>query len=320
MDKEQTYVGVDVSKGNLDVAVFASEARWSFPNTPVGIKKAIAVLTGMGPVLVVFEATGGLELMLWAALTEAGIKAVPINPRQMRDFAKAKGRLAKTDTIDAQVIAHYAQAMQPRPRTFPDTQDLKELMARRSQLVEMISAEKNRLGSARRVGIKADIKAHITWLTSRLDDVDREVRQAIKASPIWREKDELLQSAPGVGPTLAATLLTQLPELGTLNRHQVAALAGVAPLNRDSGAMRGKRSVWGGRARVRGVLYMATLVATRYNPVISAFYRRLCGQGKAKKLALVACMRKFLTILNSMLKYHTTWIHHPIPALVGPCH
>ena len=320
MDKEQTYVGVDVSKGNLDVAVFASEARWSFPNTPVGIKKAIAVLTEMAPVLVVFEATGGLELMFWAALTEAGIKATPINPRQMRDFAKAKGQLAKTDTIDAKVIAHYAQAMQPRPRTFPDTQDLKELMARRSQLVEMISAEKNRLGAARKVGIKADIKAHIAWLTSRLDDVDLEVRQAIKANPAWREKDALLQSTPGVGPTLAATLLTQLPELGTLNRHQVAALAGVAPLNRDSGAMRGKRAVWGGRARVRGVLYMATLVATRYNPVIRAFYKRLCSAGKAKKLALTACMRKLLTILNSMLKRHTTWIHHPIPALVGPCH
>lgn len=320
MDKEQTYVGVDISKDNLDVAVFASEARRSFPNNPVGIKKAVAVFQGIEPVLVVFEATGGLELTFWAALTEAGIKATPINPRQMRDFAKAKGKLAKTDTIDAQVIAHYAQAMQPRPQSFPDTQDLKELMARRGQLVEMISAEKNRLGAARKVDIKTDIKAHIAWLTSRLKDVDREVRGAIKASPLWREKDALLQSTPGVGPTLSATLLTQLPELGELNRHQVAALAGVAPLNRDSGTMRGKRTVWGGRAHVRGALYMATLVATRYNPVISAFYRRLCGAGKAKKLALIACMRKLLTILNSMLKYHTTWTHHPIPALLGPCH
>lgn len=320
MDKEQTYVGVDISKDNLDVSVFASNQKWNFRNSPVGIEKAVTILKGMEPIFVVFEATGGLELAFWAALTEAGIAAAPINPRQIRDFAKAKGRLAKTDSIDAQVIAHYGQAMQPRPQPFPDTQDMKETMARRSQLVEMITAEKNRLRAARRTSIKEDIKAHIEWLESKLDDVDRDLRQAIKTSPILREKDELLQSTPGVGPTLSATLLTQLPELGTLTRHQVAALAGVAPLNRDSGIMRGKRTVWGGRARVRGALYMATLVATRYNPVIRAFYQRLCTQGKAKKLALTACMRKLLIILNSLLKHHTPWTNLAIPNLIGPCH
>jgi transposase len=319
MNKEQKYVGVDISKDSLDIAVFDSTHRRRFNNSPVGIKQAIVMLKTMKPALVVFEASGGLEIPFWAALSEAGINTVPINPRQIRDFARAKGRLAKTDTIDAQVIAHYGQAMQPRPLSFPDTQELKEVMARRSQLVEMISAEKNRLRAARQEGIKQGIKAHIEWLETGLDSVDKELRKGIEASPIWREKDKLLRSTPGVGPVLSAVLLTQLPELGTLNRHQVAALAGVAPLNRDSGLMRGKRSVWGGRGRVRGALYMAALVATRCNSVIRAFYQRLCSQGKPKKLALTACMRKLLAILNSMLKYHTPWIYRSAPTLIGPC-
>lgn len=301
------------------MAVFDSDQRWRFNNSLIGIKGAIRALEAMKPVLVIFEATGGMEIPFWAALSKSGIDAAPINPRQIRDFAKAKGRLAKTDAIDAQVIAHYAQAMRPRPLPFPDTQELKEVMARRSQLVEMISAEKNRLKAARQKDIKEDIRAHIKWLETRIDNVDTELRKAIEASPVLRDKYQLLRSTPGVGPVLSATLLTQLPELGELNRQQVASLVGVAPLNRDSGLMRGKRTVWGGRGRIRGALYMAALVATRCNPVIRAFYQRLCSLGKPKKLALTACMRKLLAILNSMVKHHTVWTYCATPILIGTC-
>lgn len=319
MNKEQKCVGVDISKDSLDMAVFDSDQRWRFNNSLIGIKGAIRALEAMKPVLVIFEATGGMEIPFWAALSKSGIDAAPINPRQIRDFAKAKGRLAKTDAIDAQVIAHYAQAMRPRPLPFPDTQELKEVMARRSQLVEMISAEKNRLKAARQKDIKEDIRAHIKWLETRIDNVDTELRKAIEASPVLRDKYQLLRSTPGVGPVLSATLLTQLPELGELNRQQVASLVGVAPLNRDSGLMRGKRTVWGGRGRIRGALYMAALVATRCNPVIRAFYQRLCSLGKPKKLALTACMRKLLAILNSMVKHHTVWTYCATPILIGTC-
>lgn len=311
MDKEPTNLGVDVSKDSLDVLAYTFGERWCFGNDPAGIAKAIKLFRSMAPVLVVFESTGGLELPLWEALTKAGLDAASVNPRQIRDFAKAAGRLAKTDVIDAGVIAHYAQAMHPKPRPFPDTQGLKETMARRCQVVEMITAEKNRLRAARKAAIREDIKAHIIWLQGKLDKIDRELRSAIKAEPNWQEKDRLLQSTPGVGNILSATILSQLPELGTFTRRKAASLVGVAPLNRDSGLMRGKRSVWGGRARVRAALYMATLVATRCNPVIKAFYNRLCAGGKAKKLALTACMRKLLTILNAMLKHHVTWSYSP---------
>jgi transposase len=313
MNKEIKYIGVDISKDFLDVAVFDSGKKYNFHNKSTGIAEAVKTFQDMLPVLIVFEATGGLELPFWEALTEAGIDAVPVNPRQIRDFARAKGRLAKTDTIDAQVIAHYGKALQPKPQSFPDTQDLKEQMARRSQLIEMITTEKNRLKAARKSVIKQDIKIHIEWLESRLEIVDKELRRMIKEDPVLQEKDELLQSVPGVGPNLSATLLAQLPELGTLDRRKVAALVGVAPLNRDSGLMRGKRTVWGGRGRVRSALYMAALVATRYNPVIRSLYQRLCADGKAKKIALTACMRKLLIVLNSMLKHKTLWQH---PALV----
>ena len=319
MNKEQKYVGVDISKDRLDMAILDSDQRRHFNNSTNGIERAIAALEVLRPVLVVFEATGGMEIPFWEALSKAGIDSAPINPRQIRDFAKAKGRLAKTDAIDAQVIAHYAQAMKPRPQPFPDTQALKEVMARRSQLVEMISAEKNRLKATRRESIKKDIQAHIEWLETRLDNVDKELRKAIEASPVFREKDQLLRSTPGVGPVLSATLLTQLPELGELNRHQVAALVGVAPLNRDSGLMRGKRTIWGGRGRIRAALYMAALVATRCNSVIRVFYERLCSLGKPKKLALTACMRKLLAILNSMVKHHTLWAHNSTLILIGSC-
>jgi transposase len=319
MNKEQIYAGVDISKDYLDMTFVDSDKKWKFANNKAGIKEAIEVFKEMAPVMVIFEATGGLELSLWSALTKAGINAAPINPRQIRNFAQAKGTLAKTDIIDAQIIAQYGHAMKPRPQFVPDTQDLKEMMSRRSQLVEMISAEKNRLKTARQAHIKQEIKAHIDWLEKRLRDADKALKQAIDNNPVWREKAELLRSTPGVGPAMTAALLAQLPELGALNRHQVAALAGVAPLNRDSGKMRGKRTVWGGRASIRGVLYMATLVATRCNPVISIFYQRLCAEGKAKKVALTACMRKLLIILNSMIKHKTLW-QRSTPILMGPCH
>jgi transposase len=302
-----TYVGVDISKENLDIANSATKEKWQVSNNPAGIRKAVELIRGISPVLVVFEATGGLELSFWHALTEAGIEATPINPRQIRDFAKAKGILAKTDTIDAQVIAQYGPAMQPRSLAFPDNQELKDMIARRSQLIEMITAEKNRLKAARRTRIQQDIKINIDWLKSRLDGVDKDLEKAIKSNPEWRRKYDLLESTPGVGNTTAMSLVAGFAELGKLNRHQIAALAGVAPFNRDSGAIRGKRTVWGGRPRVRTALYMAALVATRWNPVIRKFYQRLCNAGKAKKVALTACMRKLLLILNSMLKHNTSW-------------
>lgn len=310
--KQGIYVGIDISKENLDVAISTEKGNRRLKNNPAGIRKIVEYLQDIVPELVVFEATGGLELALWQTLTEAGIAAAPVNPRQIRNFAKAKGVLAKTDTLDAQVIAQYACAMQPQPQAFPDTQELKEMIARRSQIIEMLTAEKNRLKAARRVKIQQDIKANIAWLKSRLDGVDQDLQKTIKANPEWRQKYEILESAPGIGNTTAASLVAGFAELGQLNRHQIAALAGVAPFNRDSGLMRGKRMVWGGRPRIRSALYMATLVATRWNPVIKAFYQRLCAAGKAKKLALTACMRKLLLILNAMLKHNTSW-SYPFP-------
>jgi transposase len=309
--KQEVYVGVDISKDHLDIAINTEKGSRRLNNSTAGIQKAIEYLRGVNPVLVVFEATGGLELPLWQELTEAGIAASPVNPRQIRNFAKAKGVLAKTDTIDAQVIAQYASVMQPQAQAFPDTQELKEMIARRSQIIEMLTAEKNRLKTARKARVQQDIKVNIAWLKSRLDGVDKDLHEAIKANPEWQQKYEILESTPGIGNTTAISLVAGFAELGNLNRHQAAALAGVAPINRDSGMMRGKRMVWGGRPRIRTALYMATLVATRYNPIIKAFYQRLCTAGKAKKVALTACMRKLLLILNSMLKHNLSWRYSP---------
>ena len=265
-------------------------------------------LTGLHPSLVVLEATGGLEAPLTGALAEAGLPVVVVNPRQVRDFAKATGKLAKTDAIDAHVLAHFADAVRPTPRPLPDaqTQAIAALLARRRQMVAMLTAEKNRFRTAN-VVVREDILQHITWLKKRLSKLDTDLRETLRQSPIWREKDNLLQSVPGVGPVLSLTLLAQLPELGTLSRRQIAALVGVAPLNRDSGTLQGKRTVWGGRATVRTALYMGALVASRWNPVLRSFYHRLCAAGKPKKVALTACMRKMLTILNAMLKHRTPW-------------
>lgn len=301
-------IGIDVAKDRLDLAWRPTGERWTAPNTERGIRAICRRLRTEAPALIVLEATGGLELPLTGALAAAGLPVVVVNPRQIRDFAKATGRLAKTDALDAAVLAQFAEAVRPPVRPLPDaaTQALSALLLRRRQLIGMLTAEKNRLGSAP-APVRKGIRAHITWLDGRLANLDEELARTIRESPLWREKDDLLQSTPGVGPVLALTLLASLPELGTLTRQQIAALVGVAPLNRDSGRFRGSRRVWGGRAHVRAALYMGTLVATRFNPVIRAFYQRLCAAGKAKKVALTACMRKLLTMLNAMLKHQTPW-------------
>jgi transposase len=305
---EKDYAGIDVSKDTLDVAIYASKKKWRFPNDDGGINQLVKALTETELALVVMEATGGYETQLAYALNKARIPCAIVNPREAREFARATKKLAKTDTIDAGVLAHFAVAIKPEPRPLSDeqAQELEAILARRRQVVEMLTAEKNRLHTAREP-VREAIEAHINYLEKELRQIDSNLRGRIEESPIQREKYELLQSVPGVGPNLGATLLIELPELGNLNRRQVAALVGVAPLNHDSGAKRGKRSVWGGRPQVRAVLYMAALVATRVNPVISEFYARLCAMGKAKKVALVACMRKLLIILNSMLKHRVPW-------------
>jgi transposase len=265
-------------------------------------------LRALSPTLIVLEATGGVEVSLTSALAAAGLPVVVVNPRHVRDFARATGQLAKTDALDAQILAQFAEVMRPERRPLPDaqTQALAALVTRRRQLIEMLTAEKNRLSMAP-PPVRKSLRAHITWLERELAHTDTDLAQTIRQSPVWREKDELLQSVPGVGPVLTSTLLANLPELGTLTSKQIAALVGVAPLNRDSGTLRGKRTVWGGRAQVRAVLYMSAIVAARFNPVIRAFYQRLQTAGKAKKVALTACMRKLLTILNAMLKHRTPW-------------
>ncbi len=232
-----------------------------------------------------------------------------VNPRQVRDFARATGRLAKTDRLDAQVLAHFAEAVRPDPHKLPDaqSQELTALLTRRHQVIEMLTAEKNRLGAARSASVRQRVREHIRWLEQELGNLDKDLDHTLRQSPLWRERDNLLRSVPGIGRVVSITLLADLPELGTLSRHQIAALVGVAPLNRDSGRFRGKRMVWGGRARVRAALYMAALTASRYNPIIKAFYHRLCEAGKARKVALTACMRKLLIILNSMVKHRQTW-------------
>lgn len=310
METTEMYVGIDVSKANLDVAVSPSGQQWDFINDDNGIDQAVSCLQELSPTLVVLEATGGIELPVAASLGAVGIPVAVINPRQARDFAKATGQLAKTDDLDAHSLAHFAAAVRPTPRALPDAtaQGFAAILTRRRQLVEMLTAEKNRLFAARK-SVRGRIQAHISWMEQELNDTNDDLDRTIRRSPLWREKDSLLQSVPGVGPVLSRTLLAQLPELGTLNRKQVAALVGVAPLNRDSGKYRGKRTVWGGRSAVRMVLYMATLSATRSNPVIEAFYNRLCAAGKPKKVALTACMRKLLIILNAMLKHRKSWYH-----------
>lgn len=306
---EVCWVGVDVSKASLDVYQSLPEQALSFPNDASGIQALVATLQAANPARIVLEATGGLERALVAELLVAELPVAVVNPRQVRRFAQALGYLAKTDRLDARVLAHFGAAIQPPVRTLPDaqTQTLADQLARRRQLVEMLTMEKNRLHQAQHDGIRTDIQQHIDWLKQQLKTLESGLRQAVEASPAWQEKADLLDEVKGLGDVSIVTLLADLPELGTLNRKQIAALVGVAPLNQDSGTWRGPRRIWGGRAEVRQTLYMATLSAVRYNPVLNAFYTRLCAAGKTAKVALVASMRKLLTILNAMLRDHAHW-------------
>lgn len=308
MSKRERAVGIDVSKGLLDVAVLPEGESWSATNDEEGITQVVKRLKSLRPRLVVLEATGGMETALVGAAATARLPVVVVNPRQVRDFAKSVGALAKTDAIDARVLARFAEAVRPEVRPLKDKEasQFSALIARRRQLVEMLTAEKNRLGTAPEA-IHPSIEEHIAWLEQRLEDINGKLKKAIKKSPVWRAKDQLLRTVPGVGSVFSATLVAGLPELGALNRKRIAALVGVAPFNRDSGKYRGRRCIWGGRGSIRAVLYMATLAATRFNPAIRAFYLRLCAAGKEKKVALTACMRKLLTILNAMVKTGTPW-------------
>ena len=288
MDRQETYVGIDVAKAGMDVAARPTDERWSISNDETGIRQLVSRLKTLEPALVVLEASGGLELPLVAALAVEAMPVVVVNPRQVRDFARATGKLAKTDTLDAAVLAHFGEAVRPPVRPLRDS-------------------EKNRLSATTTVAVRPSIESHIEWLERELNDLDSDLRQTIRRSPVWREKDDLLRTVPGVGEQVSLTLLAYLPELGTLDHRQISALVGVAPFNRDSGTMRGRRTVWGGRAKVRASLYMGALTASRWNPVIRDFYQRLLAAGKPKKVALTACMRKLIVILNSILKHRSPW-------------
>ena len=308
MDEE--YIGVDVSKDNLDAAAYQAKRRWRISNSEEGINQVVDICKELSPALVVMESTGGYEVSLALALSKAGIPYAVVNPREVRNFARATKKLAKTDAIDAQVLAHFAAVIKPEPRGISDeeTREMEDLLARRRQVIEMITAEKNRLHTARKA-VKPDIVDHIQYLEKKLVDTNHKLNTKIKQSPVLNMKEKLLRSVPGIGEASCFSLLIGLPELGSLNRKQIAALVGVAPINRDSGSFRGKRSISGGRKYVRRYLYMATLVATRFNDVIRTFYTHLCELGKPKKVALVACMRKLLTILNAMIKNRTSWYY-----------
>ena len=307
------FVGVDVAKRELEIVERPSGARWTARNDGAGIAGVVERLREAKVTLIVLEPTGGYETPVVAALSAAGLPVVVVNARQVRDFARGTGKLAKTDAIDAAVLAHFAEAVRPALRALPDelTQTLQSWVARRRQLLEMLGAEEQRLAMAA-PPLRRQLQQHIEWLRAQLRDVDAKLSTLTRNSPVWREQEDLLRTVPGVGPVLARTLLADLPELGRLSRKQIAALVGVAPLNRDSGLRRGYRAIWGGRAPVRAVLYMATVAALRCNPIIAAFYVRLCAAGKPKKVALVACMRKLLTILNAMMSRRTSW--QPAPA------
>ena len=308
MHESPVFVGVDVSKAHLDVGVSSSDEVTSLPNSEDGIAELVRGLGELAPALVVMEATGGFELPAAAAVAAAGLAVVIANPRQVRDFAKATGQLAKTDEVDARILALFAERVRPPVRPLPDddARALDAIIGRRRQIIEMLTAEKNRLGFALEP-VQKGIRKHIRWLERQLEDVDRDLDDRIRASPVWKAKSDLLRDVPGVGPNLARTLIAELPELGQLSHKQIAALVGVAPFPRDSGVMRGRRMVWGGRAPVRSALYMSTWSACKWNPVIRVFYQRLRASGKPPKVAQVACMRKLLTILNAMLRDGRKW-------------
>lgn len=302
------FSGIDVSKHRLDVALRPGGERWSVPNDPAGIDDLVDRLGAARPALTMLEATGGFETAAVAALAQAGLAVVVANPRQVRDFARATGQLAKTDRIDAGILALFAERVRPEVRPLPskEAQILDALLTRRRQILQMLTAEKNRLGFAP-APVQPGIKKHIRWLERQLADVDADLERRVHQSPAWRAKENLLRSVPGIGPVVSRTLLAELPELGRLNRKEIAAIVGVAPLARDSGTLRGKRMVFGGRASVRAALYMAALVASRRNPTIRAFYDRLIAKGQPPKVALTACMRKLLTILNAIARTQRPW-------------
>jgi len=308
MEVSPVFAGVDVSKVRLDIALTESNETWSVSNTADGITQLVGRLCEVRPSLVVMEATGGFEVPAAAALAAAEIPVVIANPRQVRDFAKATGQLAKTDAIDAHILALFAERVRPQVRPLPDedARALDAIVGRRRQIIDMITAENNRLGFAL-PAVQKGIEKHIRWLERQLSDVDSDLDGLIRKSPVWQAKSDLLRDVPGVGPNLARTLIAELPELGRLSNKQIAALVGVAPLARDSGLFRGRRMVWGGRASVRSALYMSILSATKWNPVIRVFYQRLRSQGKPPKVAMVACMRKLLTILNAIIRDSREW-------------
>jgi transposase len=306
------FVGIDVAKAELVISVLPGPERFTVENDEPGVRALVRRIAASRPQLIVLEATGGYELLAVAALAAVALPVVVVNPRQVRDLAKATGQLAKTDRIDADILARFADVVRPEVRIIPDVaaQELDALLTRRRQLLEMLQAERNREGQVFGSGkkqVRKSLTMHITFLERELQKTDTDLSEMVRQSPVWRERDELLRRVPGVGPVLSRTLLADLPELGRLSRRAIAKRVGVAPLSRDSGTLRGRRFVQGGRAAVRGVLYMAALVATRRNAVIREFYRRLVAVGKPKKLALVACMRKLLTILNTMVRTNTTW-------------
>lgn len=309
MDHSPCFVGIDVSKDRLDVHVRPAGDAFGLPRNAVGLEQLVERLAAQSPALIVLEATGGFEVTVAAALAAAGLPLAVVNPRQIREFARSTGRLAKTDRLDAEAIALFAERIRPEPRPIADAeaQALGELVARRRQIVEMIGMESNRQHQARDPRLKARIQTHLAWLQQALADIDQEIDGHVRRSPVWRETEELLTSVPGIGKVTARTLLADLPELGQLGRRKLAALVGVAPINRDSGLWRGHRAIAGGRFAVRNVLYMATLTAIRWNPVIRAHYAQLRDRGRPAKVAIVACMRRLLTILNAMLRERTPW-------------
>jgi transposase len=303
------FVGIDVAKDHLDVHVVPSGAAFRVPHDDAGLAALLERLRPLPPALIVLEATGGYEVPVAAALAADGLPLAVVNPRHVRDFARATGQLAKTDPLDARGIALFAQAVRPTPRPLPDAQAhaLGELVARRRQLVDMLGAEHNRRRLLRDPQLRRHLDAHIAWLTEALRRLDRDLTTLLRATPAWRETEDLLRSVPGIGPITARTLIADLPELGRLDRRRIAALAGLAPFARDSGAFRGRRMIAGGRAPIRRVLYMATLTALKHNPAIGGFYRRLVSAGRPGKLALTAAMRKLLTILNAILRDRRPW-------------
>jgi transposase len=303
------FVGIDVSKLRLDVHVRPLGQHWSVDNDETGHAELVGKLKDLSPTLVVLEATGGYQAQVAAEIAMGKMQVAVVNPRQVRDFAKATGRLAKTDTIDAEALAHFAESIRPEPRIMPDEQTvaLQELMTRRRQLIEIRTGEINRLETCRSERVRKDLNKTITWLTRRIGQADDDIDKMIRNTPIWREREDLLSSVTGIGTTTARTLLVALPELGHLNRRKIAALVGLAPYNNDSGLRRGQRSIRGGRPEVRSMLYMAAISAVRYNAQISVMYQRLLSAGKTKKVAIVACARKLLTILNAMARDKAAW-------------